>query len=346
VPGLDYRDFFEYLFEHYLTSFRGFSALFFAMLLLEGLAVLVCAAHYCRTQPALVPRLVRMLVIGAVAAAAFNWWFFVNELGETGQPAANFTEFLLKRRWSAHVGDVNAAGSFFAMTMIMAIGLALTQRPNRAAWAGAGLILSVALWMTASRAAITAVLLVGAVCLTRLALGRSVTRSKTTAIAAVALVALALFSAQYFLSWVTAPTALRIRWMFLETTWRMLQVHPLGGVGIGQYPSQSGRFSSPELLVFYLSENAHNNFAQIAGELGLVGLAAFVWVLVVSFSGLRRSDHRQAVIMPVFAGVAAFVVSWLGGHPLLVPAVAYPFWLALAVIAGAPSDIISAETHG
>jgi hypothetical protein len=29
------------------------------------------------------------------------------------------------------------------------------------------------------------------------------------------------------------------------------------------------------------------------------------------------------------------MVSWLGGHPLLVPEVAYPFWLALAIVASA-----------
>jgi hypothetical protein len=49
--------------------------------------------------------------------------------------------------------------------------------------------------------------------------------------------------------------------------------------------------------------------------------------------------------MPMLAGVAAFIVSWLGGHPLLVPEVAYPFWLALGIVAGAASDIIS-PPHG
>jgi hypothetical protein len=34
------------------------------------------------------------------------------------------------------------------------------------------------------------------------------------------------------------------------------------------------------------------------------------------------------------AGLGVFVLTWLGGHPLLVPEVAYPFWAMLGVVAG------------
>ena len=115
-----------YVTHRYLTSFRGFSMIFNAMLLVEGLALLLYAAHRCRTQPWLAHKLMRFLVIGGLAAAAINLWFFVNELVETGAPLAWLTEFFLNRRWSAHVGDVNAAGSYFAMMMFMALGVAIT----------------------------------------------------------------------------------------------------------------------------------------------------------------------------------------------------------------------------
>ena len=110
------------------------------MLLIEGLALLLYAAHYCRAQAEFTSRLVRMLVIGGIAAATFNFWFFVHELIETGQPAAAFQDFLLNRRWSAHVGDVNAAGSFFAMIMFMAFGLSVRQKAYRLDWFAAGLV--------------------------------------------------------------------------------------------------------------------------------------------------------------------------------------------------------------
>jgi O-antigen ligase len=115
----------------------------------------------------------------------------------------------------------------------------------------------------------------------------------------------------------------------------MIEAHPLFGVGIGQYPQSSGHYSSPALLAIYPRENAHNNFAQVAGELGLIGFAAFLAVLAICFWLPDRSRRRDPVVAAVVAGLAAFIVSWFGGHPLLVPEVAYPFWLTLAIVASA-----------
>ena len=36
----------------------------------------------------------------------------------------------------------------------------------------------------------------------------------------------------------------------------------------------------------------------------------------------------------LIAGLAAFILTWLGGHPLLVGEVAFPFWIVLGVAAG------------
>ncbi len=114
----------------------------------------------------------------------------------------------------------------------------------------------------------------------------------------------------------------------------MLVANPLFGVGVGQYTLWSYHFAAPELLVFYQRENAHNNFAQIAGELGIVGLLVFSALLALALRRRRDpSSTPDLVTAPVMVGLAAFVLSWLGGHPLLVPEVAYPFWLALGVVA-------------
>ena len=51
----------------------------------------------------------------------------------------------------------------------------------------------------------------------------------------------------------------------------MLREQPLFGIGIGQYALWSAHFSTPEMVDYYARENAHNYFAQIAGELGVIG---------------------------------------------------------------------------
>ena len=329
-----------YVGERYLISTGGYGMIFSAMLLLEGLMLLVYAVHYCRLQPGFAWRLVRMLVIAGVSAGVVNILFFVHELIETGQPSVYFKDFFLNRRWSAHVGDVNAAGSFFGMIMLTALGLALTRTTHRVGWVCAGIVTGLALWMTASRAALIPAAIVTIVSSVRLLGPRSMI-VKTAAIASL-LVGLGL-GTLYFSSRpmsVDASVALMIRREFLATTGRMIRENPIFGVGIGQYSRWSTHFSSPELLAIYPRENAHNNFAQIAGELGIPGLGAFLAVLVTCFRSAYlgwRYCHRD-IVAPVLAGVVAFTVSCLGGHPLLVPEVAYPFWLALAVVAGSEAQ--------
>ncbi len=157
------------------------------MLLIEGLALLLYAAHYCLAQPDFRSRLARMLVVGGLAAAFFNVWFFVHELIETGQPAAYFQDFFANRRWTAHVADVNAAGSFFAMVLFIPLGLSVAQKTFRAARIAAGLALGLALWMTASRTALVAAMAVGVICLARLVIARSHRGWRSSAIALAAL---------------------------------------------------------------------------------------------------------------------------------------------------------------
>jgi O-Antigen ligase len=328
------RDVLGYVGVRYLASTGGYGMIFSAMLLIEGLALLVYTVHYCRIQPGFAWRLVRMLVIGGASAAVVNVWFFVHELIESGQPVAHFSDFLLNRRWSAHIGDVNAAGSFFAMIMFIALGLALKHRSDRVGWLCAGFFTGVALWMTASRAALIAAALVAVVSIVRMLGPRSIIVK--TAVIASLLVGLGL-ATWYFSSRpmsADASVALMIRREFLATTGRMIKANPVLGVGIGQYARVSSHYSSPALLAYYPRENAHNYFAQVAGELGLAGLAAFLAVLLICLWPPHEGASRSPIVAPVLAGIAAFIVSWLGGHPLLVPEVAYPFWLALAVLAG------------
>jgi len=114
----------------------------------------------------------------------------------------------------------------------------------------------------------------------------------------------------------------------------MMQSAPIFGVGIGRYYERSGEFMPQSIYWFYFHENAHNNFLQIGGELGLIGVAAFVWLLgAASIRLVRgvRADPRDVLLLGAVAGAAAFVATWMTSHPLLVAEVAYPFWILLGV---------------
>jgi hypothetical protein len=131
----------------------------------------------------------------------------------------------------------------------------------------------------------------------------------------------------------------------------MLADRPLFGVGISQFYELFPRYSSVELREAFASsavvpvthENAHNNLMQILAELGIAGLAAFFLVLMTA---LRRSREEKTPFwrMAALSGLAAFLLTCLGGHPLLTPMVAFPFWLALGLAASAAAPV--AAVHG
>jgi hypothetical protein len=144
----------------------------------------------------------------------------------------------------------------------------------------------------------------------------------------------------------SAGRAVSLRAQFLETTARMFASAPIFGVGIGRYFDRSGAFMPDALRELYGNENAHNYFAQQFAELGVVGGLLFVWLvwaLVVAGRAATRDDAApaSAAVVGLFAGVGAYLLTCLTGHPLLVPEAAFPFWAAagalVATIAAAPA---------
>jgi hypothetical protein len=247
-----------------------------------------------------------------------------------------------------HVADVNAAASFFAMTLLVTIALAANRRHARAPrhpwlrrvwWMSAAAMILAAMWIPGSRMAVLAI--IGAACVALMAVGPLRLQRwprwaiATTAVAAAVMVAMLAIGLDPRASAGRSPAQmLSTRAGFMETGLRMIASAPIFGVGVGRYFEMSGRFMPSSIYWFYFHENAHNNFLQIGGELGLVGLAAFVWVLAVA--GIRivrgvRIDPHDRLLMGALAGLAAFVATWLTSHPMLVAEVAYPFWILLGV---------------
>lgn len=335
-----------YASREYITRAQGFGMIFRAMLLLEGMALVVMTARCVRQQPSFAQRLTAALIVGAFSTALLTIGSVGWELLETGAVRTRLQDFLVNQRWTVHVSDINAAGSFFVMGMFIALGMAWRDRSHSYIRFGIAMMLAIATWMTHSRTAVAAAALVFVVLAAISAFGR---RFGTTSVIAVAsfftiVSAVALWNylpKEFFRP--GAANAIEIRWLFLGTTWRMLLAEPLFGMGIGQYVLWSFHFAAPELLKYYQRQNAHNNFAQIAGELGVVGFVSFVAVIVCAL--WRKREGPEHVVVPVLLGLAAFILTWLGGHPLLIPEVSIPFWIALGFVAAFARTDIRAGAH-
>jgi hypothetical protein len=115
----------------------------------------------------------------------------------------------------------------------------------------------------------------------------------------------------------------------------MIREHPVFGIGVGTYYSESFRYATPGAS--FTHENAHNDAAQIFSELGSVGLAAFLWLLYEALGSLVRNrgdivPHRFRVWW--LMGITAYVLTGFAGHPLIVFDSAVPFWITVGIAAG------------
>ena len=345
------EDLWRYVSRDYLLGpMMGFSMMRHALLLIEGLGLMMAVIAISRTNDAFVPRLVRMTLAGAMGAALINVVYAIGEVIGSGASSNELVDALLHRRWSVHIGDINAAGSYFAMVLPIAIGTASTCRARQWIWLlPGGVLIGLALWMTGARAAQVGLLLVLLLLVTsRIVFTRS-RRERSLMIWAAAFAPAAAIVMALWLSGgparvmperglvqMTATEAVKDRLLFTQGSLGMWASRPAFGVGIGQYYLWSAHYFPPALLQVHPRENAHNFVLQVAAELGAVGLVLFLWVLGVAARPLGmavRHVSPDPLQLGLAAGLGAFMISALGGQPFLVPPVVYSFWLLLGVAA-------------
>ncbi len=120
-----------------------------------------------------------------------------------------------------------------------------------------------------------------------------------------------------------------------------VKANPWFGIGEGtffrKFSELRESFGIPFTLFQYRHENAHNNFLQIAADLGLPALIIF---LTLSFLGIlsfrrlyRKSSDRweRPVALGLALGSIGLLVTSLTAHPLLVMQLNLYFWLYLGL---------------
>ena len=292
----------------------------------------------------------RMLVAGACAAGAQAFVRVLTVAVASGHATETFARLLRELRVAAAFPDFNATGSYFAMTAALAGGLAVSPSTGASRLLGViGAALSLlGLWLSGSRVAMGALpagAAVGALLVPAAAVRSHRLRLAWVGLALAAVVVFVLLGhARRGAS--DAGVALTIRLEFVRTTWRMLQDQPLFGVGTGRYYDRSADYSSPVLKRFYERENAHNNYLQIAGELGPLALAAFLAVVGTALvrAGRAVCSGSPRLDLWILAAALTLLLTCVAGHPLLIMEVAVPFWLLIGVAASAVSLESSARS--
>ena len=320
--------------------------------LIEGAALVLVILAWRRRLPALPRQLALATLVGAAAAAAVNFGALVAETLAAERPGALLLSYLGGRRLAVHVADFNASGSYFLMAALVGLGLTLREP---AAWTArvATLAAGAACWLAGSRTALAVALLAAfAAAAWRLpacSAGGRRRRRALAGLAAAALVTVPLAMLAAFpertrharssgvgAAWEMAARSVNYRIGIVDAGLRAWSTAPLLGVGAGRYYDLSGQFTEGELPARFRRENAHNNFLQVAAELGAAGLAAFLGLLAAGgyrvWQAAQSAAAREPLLAGVGAGAAAFLATCLAGHPLLVAETAYPFWIVFGLL--------------
>lgn len=119
-----------------------------------------------------------------------------------------------------------------------------------------------------------------------------------------------------------------------RNTLNMIKHNPVLGVGLNTF--------SKNYLQYKLHEDdnaktgdtiyAHNNFLHMAGEIGLIGLGVFIWLLICLFSfgsylyKKLTDKYLKILCLCLIAGLAAFMINGLTETNLYYSRVSILFW--------------------
>jgi len=135
-----------------------------------------------------------------------------------------------------------------------------------------------------------------------------------------------------------------------RNSFNMIREHPFIGLGANTYMKNYKKYKEvPEYCNVVTSDYmyAHNNFLHMAAEIGLIGLAVFMWLVYKLFAECRNiyrslnDNFLKVVSVSLSACLIAFLVNGLTESSLYYSRVAILFWyiagfsLSLKKFAGA-----------
>jgi putative inorganic carbon (hco3(-)) transporter len=329
----------------------------------QGILVYVLVAYAVVGTRSLVSVVNAVLFVGAALGALSivqhltgdytNTFYGFAQISNALVPGGSTAGADLQPRLAGNIGETNRYGQVLAVLLPLVAARAATTRSIlvRVLTIVAGLLIGGGVVFTYSRGAAVAL---AATMLTLTAM-RWV-RARWLVGAVVAVVVVALLTPGYAdrlntLSSVTGATALKgsnnaadnaVRGRTTEVLSAILAFadHPVLGVGPGVFPLVSPRYSEEVGIRPRLQEReAHNLFAGIAAETGVLGIGSFLFLLVRILTSLMAAARqwaaldrgRQVLARGFFAAVLVYIYSGMFLH---LSYVRY-FWLLLGLAAAA-----------
>lgn len=128
-----------------------------------------------------------------------------------------------------------------------------------------------------------------------------------------------------------------------QTGWKMFVSRPLIGVGLGTFMFNFKKFIANDYK--YAASYAHNCYLQMASEIGLIGLAAFLLILASFFhSGIKALNTHEKkfswyVLLASLAAISGYCVHMAVDTILYSLDLGMLFWLVLGIGVAALKNI-------
>ncbi|MGH4119868.1 O-antigen ligase family protein [Clostridium sp.] len=130
-----------------------------------------------------------------------------------------------------------------------------------------------------------------------------------------------------------------IRIKLWKTALMMIKEHPILGVGNGNFVTRYNEyiFKYKELRYYsYRNFPAHNSYLKVQSELGIIGIASFLGVVIAALLRIRKlyiktkDTFHKPFYMGVMASLIAFLFMNLSDNLFFVPKATTYFWFLLA----------------
>ena len=275
------------------------------------------------------------VILGALIAlyGIYQWVFKVPMPGSW----VDVTETAVKTRAFSIVGSPNSLGSLMAMLVPVSLGLLMHEKelPRKLLWAGCALVLAACLVFTFSRGAWLA--LAGALAVLGIMYDRRIIIIGVVAavIAAVFIPAVShrityLFTAEYMMK--SAQSGRISRWF---EAYDQMRNNPLFGAGLGHFGGAVAKRA-------YNSVYVDNYYLKTMAEMGLLGLTAFLWLVLRTvregYDALSRlaSPGTKFMALGMFGGLLAILMHNAVENIFEIPYLNTYFWLVAGLLLALP----------
>ena len=124
----------------------------------------------------------------------------------------------------------------------------------------------------------------------------------------------------------------------MQVASNIIRANPVLGIGINNYTEVMDQYDTTDVKLTSITRHqVHNIFLQVAAEMGVAGLAIFIWLIFVVYkeglSYIRSSeDPMSNVVVGIIGGITAFLIhglvdaASLGNHLFLI------FWFFTGMV--------------